>query len=207
MSVEELIPRFRGTELQKAKRCIEWTWAWLQKVDWPAEKVQEKLFKQTPAELIESRQVFYMNPCGPQTIVCVQALKANGFKPTVVVDLLKMHNAINPHFAIEFSVQGKPYFAEFKTSGVNFGKGKYSKPWIKGAVSLERLRFSGEKFGMRKTISQACGPFVLQSFAGRGFRLKDRVKVLAEQAIPQKFQQFQQTIGKRAGKKIIHPVH
>jgi len=196
------IPTFHGTGLQRVRQCILWTWEKLKKTHWEPHQVLEKMGKQTPAELIAAGEVFYMNPCASQTIVCLEALKANGFSPTVVVDLLKVNGNVFPHFALELPVKGKPFHVNFRTLHTILESGPYSDSHIPGSTSIRRFYVPGNEFGLHKRLTEI-RPKIWREMNQLGYALEHHLKRLAADATPQNFERFQNGVQARKPKRLI----
>lgn len=206
MAQEVKLPIFKkGTPEEKVERCIRWTWARIRKVDQTAEQVRATAFRETPAQLIAQRGVFYMNPCAPQTITCLEVLKANGFQPNVVIDLVQVRGHVAPHFAIQLKIDGSPHCIEFRTNGVNFDSGKYTSPWFPHDKSLARFHLSGKRFGLHKTLLDATPQRVREQAFGKGYTVQQHADRLAREVEPRKFTIFKERVlSKITPKKVIH---
>lgn len=199
---KKVIPTFHGTGVQRVRQCILWTWDKLKKVHWEPQRVQEQLGKQTPAELIAAGEVFYMNPCASQTIVCLEALKANVFSPTVVVDLLKVNGNVFPHFALELPIKGKLVHINFRTLHTILESGPYVHSTIPNSESIRRFRVPGNEFGMHKRLTEI-RPEIWQEMNRLGYIFEHHLKRLAADATQQNFERFQRDARARKTKRLI----
>ncbi len=186
-------PKFSGAEEEKVEQCIRWTWNQLQKVDWSSDEVKRRLFLESPIELAEKGQVFYMHPCGSLTLTFVEALKANGIRSDVVIDFLKIKEHVFPHFAVEIPLSKELSFVEFETRKVSFKKSPYRRTWIPGAISLRQFRVPASKFSPNLPIPQNMGAEILQEGKKLGYRVSGHKKLLSGEVAIGKFEQFQKT--------------
>lgn len=199
------LPIFTGTPVQKARKCISWTWKTLKKLDYSADDVRARVFRETPAQLIAQRGVFYMNPCAPQTVTCLEVLKANGFHPDIVIDLTQIKGNLAPHFAIELKIGAKMHAIEFKTTGVNFGPGKYDHAWYPHDSSIRKFRVSGNRFGLHKTLLDATPRRIRVLAFGKGYNIQHHADRLAQEVAPEKYARFKKVILSRVKPKtVIH---
>ncbi|MBN2127788.1 MAG: hypothetical protein JW703_05400 [Candidatus Diapherotrites archaeon] len=116
-------------ELQKALQIVQKIQKEINLVRWTPEQYHKFYGKRTINEILESKEVNYMNPCADLTFATTILLNEAGFKTKIIADELIAKHTKKPmlHFAIEIQIKGNPHTIEFQASKkVLVYKGKYS---------------------------------------------------------------------------------
>ena len=151
------IPVFRGTETERLEQAIKWVKRKVRLRRWTNQEIGKFFSKRTPREILDSGHAFYMNSCLDRTLVLMETLKANDFKPKMVSELLSVKGINVPHFALEMKIEGKTVCAQFIENGLAAISDGYKpfKAGVPGVRSIEIFRDSCENFSIDKNYFQA----------------------------------------------------
>jgi len=152
------LPVFSGTEMQRLQKCIRWVKRNVALQRWQNQRVAREFSVRSPKQIIASGQTFYMGNCLDRTIVLMQALKKNNFRPKMVVEGLE-HSRYGRymHFGIELKIGGKQHFVDFASRDkVLIGQGQY----VNASKMVQRIsvkRFPSALFSMKANFWNATG--------------------------------------------------
>ncbi|MCC7574042.1 hypothetical protein KO361_00420 [Candidatus Woesearchaeota archaeon] len=114
-------------------------------VNWSASDIREKFGKQSLNQILESKELFYMQACSPLTLVLKDYMEKESVSSVLVVEELFdfRYGDFGLHFGLEFDFLDSSFFVHFKElKNVEVGKGSYVSD--QSRVRTEQvLRFNG----------------------------------------------------------------
>ncbi len=142
-------------------RDILFTARWLQKniqlVRVDGHEYEKKFGTRTPAEILESRQVSYMNACPDMTMAFILLLKRKGYRPTMVIEQREGQRTGSPtlHLATEINLNGKTITVDFADSRrIIHYTGRYQPKKSHTQRSYRVHRYSSKRIGPNTTLNQ-----------------------------------------------------